>query len=92
MSQIVWFTMEWDWHSRTTVDEKIWYRNSMIPTVWSVAIVDYLIKQADWVNYWHTAIVMWYDEETWTIILKDANRDWDWQIHTYQRNIKRSFY
>jgi len=68
----------------TTAQEKANYVNDREPRVWSVAVFDYGIVQDDWVNYGHTAIVTWYDPNTWIVSLTDANYNSDWVVHTRQ--------
>ena len=75
--QYFWTEMKWDWHSYTTVEEKSAYATEALPKRWFIAVWDYWIKQKDWVNYWHTWIVIDYDPKTWKFTTLESNVDGD---------------
>ena len=80
-NQYWWVTMtKEDWTALTTVEDKAKYATEAIPQRGYVAIWDYWIKQSDWVNYWHTWIVIDYDPNTWkfTTLESNAKKDKNW--------------
>ena len=84
-----------DWSKwATTVEEKARYATEALPQRWYIAVFDFWIKQANWVNYWHTGIVIDYDPVTWdfTTLESNAKKDKNWNpIVTIQtRNINSS--
>ena len=73
--------MEWANGWATTAKEKASYVNSWYPTVGSVAVFDYWIKDENGVDWWHTMLVTWYDPTTWIVSLKWSNKsrkDWEY--------------
>ena len=66
--------MEWANWWATTAKEKESYVNSWIPTVGSVAVFDYGIKDSNGVDWWHTMLVTGYDPTTGIVSLKWSNK------------------
>ena len=80
-----------DWSAwATTVDEKARYATEALPQRWYVAVFDFWIKQSDWVNYWHTWIVIDYNPVTWDFTTLESNVDWKWKVEIKTRNINSS--
>lgn len=69
------------------IDAKKAVKNSDIPTVWWIAIIDWSnnpnATQAQQ-KYWHVAIIKSINND-WTLTLKDSNHGWDEKVH--ERNI-----
>lgn len=63
----------------TTAAEKIWYINSFVPEVWSVAVAVWWAYNSE---YWHTMLVTWYDPSTWIVDLLWSNKDWDEMVYS----------
>ena len=61
----------WDY-----LDEKESKMNQDYPTIWSVAIMDFWVKDKNWRLYWHTWIVTWINKD-WSIVITDSNWAWD---------------
>lgn len=77
-----------DWSAwATTVDEKARYATEALPQRWYVAVFDFWKKDADWVNRWHTWIVIDYDPVTWDFTTLESNVDWHWKVEIKTRNI-----
>lgn len=84
-----WLRMTWEWGRWwTTAEEKIWYINTMTPTVWSVAVGVWWAYNK---TYWHTMLVTWYDPETWIIDLLRSNKDWEEQVHETHTTLDKLF-
>lgn len=84
--------MEWANGWATTAKEKESYVNSWIPTVGSVAVFDYWIKDSNWVDWWHTMLVAWYDPTTGIVTLKWSNKskkEWEYE-RVYTQQVKLS--
>ena len=78
-----WIT-DWFWDYLEDKEKKI---NQDYPTIWSVVIADFGIKDKDnWKLYWHVWIVTGINAD-WTIVVTDSN--WDWKktktTHTYSK-------
>ncbi len=77
-----------DWSKwATTVEEKRRYATEALPERWYVAVFDFNIVQEDWVNYWHTGIVIDYDPKTWNFTCLESNVDGNWKVEIKTRNI-----
>ena len=63
----------------TTAEEKVWYINSFVPEVWSVAVA---VGWAYDSKYWHTMLVTGYDPSTWMVDLLWSNKDWDEMVYS----------
>jgi len=74
--QYFWTEMRWKNWWVTTAKEKAAYATETLPQRWFIAVWDYGIIQSDWVNYWHTWIVIDYDQKTWTFTTIESNVDW----------------
>lgn len=75
-----WLRMTWaNGRAWTTAEEKIWYINSFVPEVWSVAI---WVGWAYDSKYWHTMLVTWYDPTTWIVDLLWSNKDGDEMVYS----------
>jgi len=75
-----WLRMTWEggrWW--TTAEEKLWYINSFVPEVWSVAIG---VGWAYDSKYWHTMLVTGYDPSTWIVDLLWSNKDGDEMVYS----------
>lgn len=84
--------MEWANGWATTAKEKEAYVNSWIPEVGSVAVFDYWIKDSNWVDWWHTMLVAWYDPTTGIVTLKWSNKskkEWEYE-RVYTQQVKLS--
>ena len=57
--------------------EKTKYVNSQTPKKWSIMIMDSKAKPENG----HVAVVESVNSD-WTVNLKEANRNWDWKVHT----------
>ena len=74
----------WFWDYIEDKERKI---NQDYPTIWSVVIADFGIRDKDnWKLYWHVWIVTWINAD-WSIVVTDSN--WDWKktktTHTYSK-------
>lgn len=69
---------------RTTAEEKIWYINSFVPEVWSVAVAVWGAYDS---KYWHTMLVTWYDPNTWIVDLLWSNKDGDEMVYSTQATL-----
>jgi hypothetical protein len=58
------------------LDEKMKKKNQDYPTLWSVAIMDFWVKDKNWKPYWHVWIVTWINPD-WSIVITDSNWAWD---------------
>lgn len=58
------------------LDEKMKKKNQDYPTLWSVAIMDFWVKDKNWKPYWHVWIVTWINPD-WSIVVTDSNWAWD---------------
>lgn len=77
-----------DWSTwATTVDEKARYATEALPERWYVAVFDFWKVDADWVNRWHTWIVIDYDPTTWNFTCLESNVDGNWKVEIKTRNI-----
>lgn len=75
-----WLRMTWEGgRGWTTAAEKIWYINSFVPEVWSVAVAVWWAYDS---TYWHTMLVTWYDPSTWIVDLLWSNKDWDEMVYS----------
>ena len=75
-----WLRMTWEGgRGWTTAEEKIWYINSFVPEVWSVAVA---VGWAYDSKYWHTMLVTGYDPSTWIVDLLWSNKDWDEMVYS----------
>lgn len=75
-----WTEMRWAKWWVTTAKEKAAYATESIPMRWFVAVWDYGIVQSDWVNYWHTGIVIDYNPDDWTFTTIESNYEWHWEV------------
>lgn len=73
--QYFWTEMRWANGWVTTAKEKAAYATEALPQRWFIAVWDYWIVQKDWVNYWHTGIVIDYDRANWTFTTIESNVD-----------------
>ena len=73
--QYFWTEMRWANGWVTTAKEKSAYATEALPQRWFIAVWDYWIVQKDWVNYWHTGIVIDYDKANWTFTTIESNAD-----------------
>lgn len=77
-----------DWSKwATTVDEKARYATEALPQRWYVAVFDFNKTDKNWVNRWHTWIVIDYDPITWDFTTLESNVDWQWTVAIKTRNI-----
>ena len=75
-----WLRMTWEGgRGWTTAEEKIWYINSFVPEVWSVAVA---VGWAYDSKYWHTMLVTGYDPSTWIVDLLWSNKDGDEMVYS----------
>ena len=75
----LWFAAGFYWDS---LQGKLNTINTLTPKIWSVAVFDYNhITKETWENHWHVGIVIWYNEQTWKLIVQDSNYKSDKQIH-----------
>lgn len=75
-----WLRMTWaNGRAWTTAEEKIWYINSFMPEVWSVAVA---VGWAYDSKYWHTMLVTGYDPSTWIVDLLWSNKDGDEMVYS----------
>lgn len=75
-----WLRMTWEGgRGWTTAEEKIWYINSFVPEVWSVAVAVWWAYDS---KYWHTMLVTGYDPSTWIVDLLWSNKDWDEMVYS----------
>ena len=58
------------------LDEKMTKANTDEPTLWSVAIMDFWVKDEDWKPYGHVWIIVWKNPD-WSLVITDSNRAWD---------------
>lgn len=87
--QSFWTEMrKFDWSKwATTLEEKRRYATEVLPERWYVAVFDFKITDADWVNRWHTGIVIDYDPTTWNFTCLESNVDGNWKVEINTRNI-----
>lgn len=85
--QYFWTEMVGNWHKWTTAEEKAAYATEALPQRGYIAVWDYWIKQKDWVNYWHTWIVIDYDPKTWYFTTIESNVDWLWHVEIKTHSI-----
>lgn len=75
-----WLRMTWaNGRWWTTAEEKIWYINSFVPEVWSVAVAVWGAYDS---KYWHTMLVTGYDPNTGIVDLLWSNKDWDEMVYS----------
>ena len=69
------------------LDEKMTKINQDYPTLWSVAIMDFWVKDKNWKPYGHVWIVSWINAD-WSIVITDSNWAWDEKklTHTLSAN------
>ena len=69
------------------LDEKMTKINQDYPTLWSVAIMDFWVKDKNWRPYWHVWIVSWINAD-WSVVITDSNWAWDEKklTHTLSAN------
>ena len=69
------------------LDEKMTKINQDYPTLWSVAIMDFWVKDKNWKPYGHVWIVSWINAD-WSIVITDSNWAWDKKklTHTLSAN------
>lgn len=58
------------------LDEKMTKANTDEPTLWSIAIMDFWVKDEDWKPYGHVWIIVWKNPD-WSLVITDSNRAWD---------------
>ena len=85
--QYFWTEMRWKNGWVTTAEEKAAYATEVLPQRWFIAVWDYWIKQKDWVNYWHTWIVIDYDPSTWKFTTLESNVKGDRKLSVQTHSI-----
>ena len=78
-----WLRMNWIYAA-----DKLSYRNTFVPTVWSVAIWVWWVYDS---VYWHTMLVTGYDQTTWIVDLLWSNKDWDELVYSTQETLEKLY-
>lgn len=88
--QYFWNEMRWKNWWVTTAEEKAAYATEALPQRWFIAVWNYWenAKVSDAAKkYWHTWIVIDYDQKTWTFTTIESNVDWQWHVEIRTHSI-----